>query len=321
VDNNFYKAWGCDAPWRGNGNATLDLRANDKMLDGMFTVAVRVSGNEDPLHDDKAVVEIGYSPDRIIRDARSQVARDYSYRLPYTSQYTRLKATIRDGVVETEQVSELHMPRMAWIYDQTGDAFFRGGKLRLIIRPDGTMTGIVAGYRDWRDVYNQNTFAQSGGEQGVREHEDAVALYYALKRNADGMKDPATGRCLGISTAYRITATPAFVVDSAAPVGFNIQVPEEARKRAFQAVSDAVIRSTTTRVVQDVPPGTTEAAVPRFEKITKGLPSRDYFLKLLDRPYYGYQSDDDGNLLLDLPEAPPATLQRPLDKQVSNDVR
>ena len=31
IDNNLYRAWGCDAPWRGNGNATLDLRANDKM--------------------------------------------------------------------------------------------------------------------------------------------------------------------------------------------------------------------------------------------------------------------------------------------------
>ena len=48
VDNNLYKAWGCDAPWRGNGNATLDLRANDKMLDGMFTIVVRVSGTARP---------------------------------------------------------------------------------------------------------------------------------------------------------------------------------------------------------------------------------------------------------------------------------
>jgi len=319
VDNNLYKAWGCDAPWRGNGNATLDLRANDKMLDGMFTIAVRVSGTESPMHDDHAVVEIGYSPDRIIRDARSQVARDYSYRLPHTTQYTRLKATVRDGVVQTEQVAELHMPRMAWIYDQVGDAFFRQGKLRLIIKADGSMTGIVAGYRDWRDVYNQNTFAQSGGEQGVREHEDAIALYYALKRNADGLKDAGTGRYLGISTAYRLTATPAFVVDPSTPVGFNIQAPEEARKRAFQAVSDAVIRSTTTRIVQDVPPGTTEAAVPRFEKITKGLPSRDYFLKLLDRPHYGYGSDDDGNIMLDMPEAQPDP-SKP-QRQVSNEAR
>jgi hypothetical protein len=72
--------------------------------------------------------------------------------------------------------------------------------------------------------------------------------------------------------------------------------------------------------VQDVPPGTTEAAVPRFEKITKGLPSRDYFLKLLDRPHYGYQSDDDGNLLRDLPEAPPETEPSKAQRQVNNEV-
>ncbi len=31
IDHALYRAWGCDAPWRGNGNATLHLRANDKM--------------------------------------------------------------------------------------------------------------------------------------------------------------------------------------------------------------------------------------------------------------------------------------------------
>ena len=36
IDNALYRAWGCDAPWRGNGNATLDLRANDKMQEGLL---------------------------------------------------------------------------------------------------------------------------------------------------------------------------------------------------------------------------------------------------------------------------------------------
>ncbi|HEX4635131.1 MAG TPA: hypothetical protein VH189_03045 [Rhizomicrobium sp.] len=313
VDNNLYRAWGCDAPWRGNGNATLDLRANDKMLDGLFTIVIRVTGNQDPTNDDNAVIEIGYSPDRIIKDARGGLAADYSYRLLKSEQYTKLKARIRNGVVDSEQVSALHMPRMAWIYDQTGDAFFRQGRLRLTLKPDGTMSGIVAGYRDWRDVYNQNTFAQSGGEQGVREHEDAIALYYALKRNADGMKDPATGRYLGISTAYRITGIKAFVVepDPARPIGVNILTAEEARKRAFEATSAAVIRSTTTRIVQDVPPGTTEAAAPRLEYIIKGLPNTEYLLRMLDRPHYAYKVDMVGNVLTGVPAEPEPTSPPP----------
>ena len=81
IDNALYRAWGCDAPWRGNGNATLDLRANDKMQDGLYTMVIRISGNQDPMNDSDAVVEIGYSPDRIVRDARNNIALDYSYRI------------------------------------------------------------------------------------------------------------------------------------------------------------------------------------------------------------------------------------------------
>ena len=167
IDNNLYRAWGCDAPWRGNGNATLDLRANDKMQEGLYTMVIRISGNKDPMNDDDAVVEIGYSPDKIVKDARNGVAVDYSYRILQTAQYTRLKAKIRNGVVETEQVEHLHSPRIAWFYDQTGDANFTKGKLRLTIAPDGlSATGLIGGYRNWRDLYAENTFAQDGGAAG-----------------------------------------------------------------------------------------------------------------------------------------------------------
>ena len=94
IDNNLYRAWGCDAPWRGNGNATLDLRANDKMQEGLYTMVLRVSGNQDPMNDSDAMVEIGYSPDKIVKDARGGIATDYSYRILKSAQYTKLKAKI-----------------------------------------------------------------------------------------------------------------------------------------------------------------------------------------------------------------------------------
>ncbi len=301
VDNELYRAWGCDRPWRGGGDATLNLRANDKMQDGLYTMVIRLSGNADPMNDANAVLEIGYSPDKIIKDARGNLAVDYSYRLRKASQYTRLKATIRNGVIETEQAAELHMPHIAWFYNHTGDAFFRQGKLRLAVKPDGSLSGVVAGYRDWGDLYNQNTFAQSGGEQGVREHEDAIALYYALKRHADGMKNPVTGRYDGISTAYRITAGPAFVVDTDAPVPINGLAGEENRKRAYNAISDAMIRSTTLRVIEEVPPGTLEAA-PRMDSPGSNidilrLPNGAYLQQMLDRPRYNVPVDENGNII------------------------
>ena len=318
IDNAFYRAWGCDAPWRGNGNATLDLRANDKMQEGLYTMVIRVSGNQDPMNDSDATVEIGYSPDRIIKDARGGVAVDYSYRILTSAQYTKLKASIKNGVVTTEQVEHLHTPRIAWFYDQTGDTNFTKGKIRLNLASDGLSgTGLIGGYRDWRELYAENTFAQNGGEQGVREHEDHVALYYALRRNADGMLNPKTGKNDGISSVYRIKAASAYVVD---PEDSKMEIPklvrDEERRQVFQAIKAATIKGIETLVPQAVPPGTTEAAVGSFEHDIADLPSKDFFIKTLDRPHYANE-DKDGippwmrRRRGTVPAAPPAQPQKP----------
>jgi len=294
IDNNLYRAWGCDAPWRGNGNATLDLRANDKMQEGLYTMVVRVSGNKDPMNDDDATLEIGYSPDKIVKDARGGIAVDYSYRILTTGQYTKLKAKIKNGVVETEQVEHMHTPRIAWFYDQTGDTNFAKGKVRLNMSADGlSATGLLGGYRNWRELYTENTFAQDGGQQGIREHEDHVALYYALRRNADGMYNDKTGKYDGISSVYRIKLASAYVVDPENP---KMEIPklvlDEERMQAFLAIKANTIRGIETRVPQPVPPGTTEAAVGAFEHDIADLPSKDFFIKTLDRPHYANEDKD-----------------------------
>ena len=43
------------------------------MQEGLYTMVIRVSGNQDPMNDDDATVEIGYSPDKIVKDARGGV--------------------------------------------------------------------------------------------------------------------------------------------------------------------------------------------------------------------------------------------------------
>jgi hypothetical protein len=302
IDNALYRAWGCDAPWRGNGNATLDMRANDKMQDGLYTMVIRVSGNQNPMNDSDVTVEIGYSPDRIVKDARGGVAVDYSYRILQSAQYTKVKATIKNGVVETEQAEHLHTPRIAWFYDQTGDTNFTKGKIRLNMSADGlSATGLVGGYRNWRDLYAENTFAQDGGQQGIREHEDHVSLYYALRRNADGMYNEKTGKYDGISTVYRIRSASAYVVDPDKPMDIPILIGDLKRKQIFEAIKANTVKGIKTRTPQDVPPGTGEAAYPGMEQRTVGLPSRDFFIKTLDRPHYpdGVGMDFRGNPLDD----------------------
>src|SRR5690349_4599106 len=270
IDNQLYRAWGCDAPWRGNnGNGTLVLRSNDKMLEGLYTIVIRVSGNKDPMNDDDATLEIGYSPDQIVKDARGNVGSDYSYRILHSEQYTKLKARIKDGVVETEQ-ADIHMPQIAWFYNQARDAFFRQGRIRVTVNSDGTAAGLVGGYRDWRDLYAQNVYAQSGGVQGVREHEDHVALYYALRRHADGMFNSKTGRYDGISSAYRMKLTPAFVVDPDKALAILVRDGESTGKEGYDANMAALIKAADTLVPQEVPPASRELAATDGIEIGRG---------------------------------------------------
>jgi hypothetical protein len=180
----------------------------------------------------------------------------------------------------------------------------------------------MGGYRNWRELYTENTFAQDGGQQGIREHEDHVALYYALRRNADGMLNPETGKYDGISSAYRFKLASAYVVDPDKPMDIPKLAGDEERMQAFLAIKANTIKGIETRIPQPVPPGTSEAAVGSFEHDIADLPSKDYFIKTLDRPHYANE-DKDGippwmRRRRGAPETPaPAQPQKP-QQQVSN---
>ena len=220
IDNAFYRAWGCIMSYRGTPyHAYLSQRANDKMLDGLYTMVIRLTGTSDPMNDDNVTMEIAYSPDHVVKDPMGNVVKDVSFRVVKTEQYTRLKARIRNGVLESEQ-ADVHIPAFSWGETNRGDALFQKGRVRLVLNKDGGLSGLVGGYRDWRDVYNRDTFnVPSGG--ATREtyyHQNQISMYYALKRNADGIPDPKTGRNTAISAAFRLTARPAFVVDPPHPL-------------------------------------------------------------------------------------------------------
>ena len=220
IDNNLYRVMGCGMAYRGEPySAYLSTRANDKMLEGLFGIVITVSGNQDPLNDDNAIVEIGYTPDRIVKNSAGGVVPDYSYRIVKSAQYTKLKAKIRNGVVETESVAELHMPVFAWFENNRGETVFYKGRLQFTINPEGSLAGLVGGYMDWRQYYGRDTFdtSSSAGTRETYYHENQIAKYYALKRNADGVPDPKTGQNMGISAAFRLTAVRAHVIDPINP--------------------------------------------------------------------------------------------------------
>src|SRR4029079_17913433 len=118
----------------------------------------------------------------------------------------------------------------------------------------------------------------------IRHNEDAVGLYDALKRNADGMPDPKTGRNTGISMAYRIKAVPAHVVDPAKPAEVRRLKEDERRVKGFEMVKATMIKAVSTKIVQDVPLGTGEGQFPAMERTIEDLPSKSFFLKNIEPP-------------------------------------
>jgi hypothetical protein len=258
IDNAFYRAWGCLMSFRGTPyHAYMSQRANDKMVDGMYTMVMRVSGHGDPMNDDDATLEVGYSPDHLVKDPNGNVVDGYSFRIAKSAQYTKLRARIHNGVVETEQVADLYVPAFAWAESNRGEAAFHKGKIRLTINADGSASALLGGYRDWRDLYGKDTFnVPSGGTtRETYTHQNQISAYYALKRNADGLPDPKTGRNLGISAAFRVTAKSAFVLDPKTPVVIdqppgayaNFEIPNIERALFIKASSTAQLQAAPVR--------------------------------------------------------------------------
>ncbi len=77
------------------------------------------------------------------------------------------------------------------------------------------------------------------------------------------MFNAKTGRCDGVSSAYRMKLVPAFVVDPGKPMGIPVIAGDMRRRKAYDDTTAAMIKATESLVPQAVPPGSGEEAVGR----------------------------------------------------------
>jgi len=291
VDNSLYRAWGCIQAFRGRDfTAALTQRANDKMLEGLYSVVIRLSGNKSPDNDDDVTMEIGYSPDKILKDSDG-VGSGYSYRLPKTEMYSKMKATIRNGVVESAQVAEIHMPNVAWNIGNFRDADFKDGKIRLEIDKAGNLYGIVGGYRDWRDLYFENVEAQGGATSETVYHQNSLGMYYAIKRNADNRPDPKTGQNMFISTAYRFVGRPAFVLDTDKTLGITVNPQERRYRNTYTKGRQLFFRSIATHKPVGIPRFSPD--LHQVERHMAAFPNTEELKKQVNIPVYESFPDDE----------------------------
>jgi type VI protein secretion system component Hcp len=207
VDNQLFLIEGCVEGLRRNG--FLPLIGNDMRASGELSILVSVSGIDDEMNDDDVAVDFLYSRDGMKRVGPDKVLlSDYTYRLSNiiddTADFVRFRGKIVNGVVITEPLDKMFVH----ISNGNADRLF-SPRLRLQFKPDGSMKGYLAGYRDWRD-YIDHTFL-AGPQYEATIGFNSAGLYHVIRNAADGLYDPVTGDYNGISSAYELEGVSAFI--------------------------------------------------------------------------------------------------------------
>lgn len=206
IDNQLFRVFGCIKGHMGHRGFHPQY-ANEQRRNGMLSLLVRIDGIDDFANDDEVYVTILYSLDKMAKNADgSKILADYTYRLTDNPEYSyyafRFPGRIEDGTIVTDRAERIQV-------NLGLDAEFtlHEAGMRLEILPDGTLKGILAGYQDWRKILMVN----GSSTQEVNYGLSVPGIYNAFRRFADGMKDPLTGQCNGISSAYDIDGVPAFI--------------------------------------------------------------------------------------------------------------
>jgi hypothetical protein len=139
--------------------------------------------------------------------------RDMTYHIdPDPRSHNVLRGKMVRGVINTEP-KDVRMIADTFIMAQF---LFAKARMRLPLLADGFIDGYIGGYMPVDDIWY--SFANQGHIKEYSASMDLPGIYYALHKVADADPDPATGKNRRISSAYRIEATPAFLLP-AAPAG------------------------------------------------------------------------------------------------------
>lgn len=218
IDNQFSRVNACIESRQRSGGGPGGFSS------GAMTVLIRVTGVDSLVDDPDVRVGIYSSGDPNPLSTDRKVLSNATFRVLDDKRYqTEVRGRIRGGVLETDftDISLRRSPLASRIDGTHHTLSWRGAKLRAKINADGTLTGMIGGYRDIEKIYNWETrqgtvsgnnamgylFEKAGGGSTT-----CRGFYLALRAAADGYRDPKTGQCGFISTNYDMTAVPAYVV-------------------------------------------------------------------------------------------------------------
>jgi hypothetical protein len=211
VDNQLWRAIGCTRGFRKAGDPERNGLAHIRL--GGSLVLVEIRGLDDDRNDPEVEVGLYRGGDRAALDANGGVAVGDSLHVDANPKYqARLKGRVENGVLSTDPGRVV----LTWDapFEPPNDLVIEGARLRVELLPDGRAKGVLAGYFPVEAFYRSNIRSMTL-PGSLTEGFTCPGMLDTLRRLADGLADPATGKCTAISGAMQIELQPAFVVQDA----------------------------------------------------------------------------------------------------------
>jgi len=225
IDNQFYRVVGCMAGFQSNGAAN---GFQTEMLTGSWGILIALGKVDSLTNDPDVEVTISANADPIQLSADRKPLAFATYAVDRDPRYRAVTRGRIAGGVLTIDPADVRLHNV--VNGAYTDRVLRDARLRLVVNPDGSLEGYLAGYTPLDAMYDvqfgarsaktakgelaperarMNTSMGRAGALGYTCH----GAYYAMKQAADGHPD-AQGHCTSISTQYRIKLLPAFVVQT-----------------------------------------------------------------------------------------------------------
>ena len=211
VDNQLYRAMGCAKVTRGAGENVQPERGLDLYL-------IELRGVDDLRNDNAVDVGIYSTDDPSMVSQGGAHLPLQSFRATANPRWrAKTRARIVDGLLTTDVIDTLLLRwrvQTTGLFGQASEHEFRDVRFQLSLQPDGTVKGIMGGYRPIENISTNYRCCKSAATAANRDCASEHAAFVAM---ADGYPDPGTGQCTMISSAMNVVGIPAFVIhDSSA---------------------------------------------------------------------------------------------------------
>ncbi|WP_395337345.1 hypothetical protein WBP06_22450 [Novosphingobium sp. BL-8H] len=232
IDNQEYRVMGCTLEWRGKDGIGGDLLTGMRQFhaSGEWTQVILLRGVDSLKNDSDVEVIYGNTPDRPQLDSHGNFLPGYSFTI--SDKPPRHRNVLHGRIVNGVLITDPQDIKLTQTWGQGGARDIRGArtaydfrraKLRLAFQSDGTLRGLAGGYRPVFDVIQSPSIGGAGA--ALAAGIDCAGTLATLRKYADGIRDPKTGKCSGVSSAMNLYAVPAFVNDVPAPSAHRNQAP------------------------------------------------------------------------------------------------